>query len=153
MKQTFLVVIVAILFSGCNQGETNFDATGNFEADEIIISAEATGKIQQLAVAEGMLLAQGATVGYIDTTQLYLRKKQLQFSIKALTAKMPNATVQLAALKEQIETASFEKTRIENLLKEDAATKKQLDDITAQLALLQREYDAAQSTLGITRQS
>jgi HlyD family secretion protein len=139
--------------TACNNNGSEFDATGNFEADEIIISAEASGKIIHLNAEEGTELKSQTVIGLIDTTQLHLRKKQLEYSISAVNAKQPNATVQLAAITEQIETAKREKKRFENLLKDDAATQKQLDDLNAQLDLLQRQYAATQSTLSITKQS
>lgn len=139
--------------TSCNRNTSEFDATGNFEADEIIISAEASGKIISLNAEEGSVIKSQTVIGLIDTIQLHLRKKQLEYSIRAVNAKQPNASVQLAAISEQIETVKREKKRVENLLKDDAATQKQLDDLSAQLDLLQRQYEATQSTLTITRQS
>lgn len=147
-----LTLTVLTLWS-CKSSSSEFDATGNFEADEVIISSEASGKILKLDVEEGKDLEANTVVGLIDTTQLYLKKKQLQYSIKAVIAKSPNTSVQLAAIKEQMETTQREKKRVENLLKDDAATQKQLDDLNAQLQLLQRQYDASQSSLSITIQS
>jgi len=153
MKTYKLAVLLIFLVAACRNSSNEFDATGNFEADEVIISSEASGKILKLDVEEGKELEANAVVGLIDTTQLYLKKKQLEYSIKAVIAKSPNTSVQLAAIKEQMETAQREKKRVENLLKDDAATQKQLDDINAQLQLLQRQYDASQSSLSITTQS
>lgn len=149
----FTFIAIATALAGCRSSSSDFDATGNFEADEVIISAEATGKILSLDVEEGKELEANEVVGLIDTTQLFLKKKQLQYSIRAVVAKTPNVTLQLAAIREQIETAQKEKKRVENLLKADAATQKQLDDWNAQLLLLQRQYDALQSSLAITTQS
>jgi len=148
-KLLFLLLVVI----GCKSSSNEFDATGNFEADEVIISSEATGKILNLDIEEGKELEGNQVVGLIDTTQLYLRKKQIQYQIKAVVSKSPNSSVQLAAIKEQMETAQREKKRVENLLKDDAATQKQLDDINSQLQLLQRQYDASQSSLSITTAS
>lgn len=144
---------LALMSAGCGNGSGDFDATGNFEADEVIVSAEAAGRILTLDINEGQALQANAVVGQIDTTQLYLKKKQLMYSINAVRAKLPNVGIQLAAIREQIETAQREKKRVENLLKADAATQKQLDDLNAQLLLLQRQYDATQSTLSTTTQS
>jgi HlyD family secretion protein len=149
----YLLAFISLLTISCAQTDSEFDATGNFEADEIIISAEAAGKILRLDIEEGSELKSQSAIGLIDTTQLYLKKKQLEYSIRAVNAKQPNATIQLAAIQEQIETAKREKKRVENLLKDDAATQKQLDDINSQLDLLQRQYSATQSTLNITKQS
>jgi HlyD family secretion protein len=148
----FMAALLLVLAS-CNRNNAEFDATGTFEADEIIISAEAAGKIIQLNAEEGSEIKPQTVIGFIDTTQLHLRKKQLEYSIRAVNSKQPNAGVQLAAITEQIETAKREKRRVENLLKDDAATQKQLDDLNAQLDLLQRQYEATQSTLTITKQS
>ncbi|MEK6781039.1 MAG: efflux RND transporter periplasmic adaptor subunit [Bacteroidota bacterium] len=149
----YILTAILLLATSCSRNNSEFDATGNFEADEVIISAEASGKILQLSAEEGTELKSQVVIGLIDTTQLHLRKKQLEYSIRAINAKQPNANLQLAAITEQIETARREKKRVENLLKDDAATQKQLDDLNAQLELLQRQYDATQSTLNITKQS
>ena len=149
----YLLAFLSALTFSCTQSDSEFDATGNFEADEVIISAEASGKIIRLDIEEGTELKSQSVIGLIDTTQLYLKKKQLDYSIRAVTAKQPNSTIQLAAIQEQIETARREKKRVENLLKDDAATQKQLDDLNAQLDLLQRQHAATQSTLNITKQS
>ena len=146
----------AILMMGlasCGRNSEVYDASGNFEAEEIIVSSEATGKILKLSIDEGLLLKAGQSVGYIDTTQLFLRKKQLLYSIRALLAKQPDASSQLSTIQKQIETANYEKKRVENLLKDDAATKKQLDDLNAQIDLLQKQYHSLQVSLSISTQS
>lgn len=153
MNKTYLFLISLMVLSACGNGDGQFDATGNFEADETIISSEAAGKILQFNIQEGQTLKAGEVVGYIDTLQLRLKKKQLQLSAKAVMARQPDAAKQLATIREQIETAKKEKARFESLLKDDAATQKQVDDLTAQLALLQKQYDALQSSLNTTTSS
>lgn len=145
-------ILTTLLLISCSNGNADFDATGTFEAEEIIISSEATGKLIRFNVDEGMQLKQAEIVAVVDTTQLYLKKKQLNASIKAILSKQPDINTQLAALEEQIETAKTEKKRIENLVKSDAATKKQLDDINSQLDVLNKQYAAAKSSLTITKQ-
>ena len=146
-------LLVAIIFTSCGDSSKETDASGNFEAEETIVSAEASGKILQLNIEEGQTLKAGDVIGYVDTTQLSLRKKQLHYSIRALLAKQPDAATQLSTIQEQIETARFEKKRVESLLKADAATQKQLDDINAQLTFLQKQYNATKTSLSITSQS
>ena len=152
MKHTPYLILATILLS-CSNGENTFDATGNFEADETIVPAEASGKILKLDIDEGQRLEAGQVVGYIDTTQLYLRKKQLEYSVSAVLARQPDAKSQLSTIQEQLATAAKEKTRVENLLKADAATQKQLDDLNAQIELLKKQYDALQKSLAITTRS
>src|SRR5579859_4095760 len=152
-KMPFKFAAVTLFVASCSSGSTDFDATGNFETDELIISAEASGKIMSLSVQEGESLKANQVVGFVDTIQLFLRKKQLQYSIQAVLAKQANTSVQLSSLLEQLATAAKEKKRIENLLKSDAATLKQLDDANAQILVLQRQMDALNSTLSINNAS
>ncbi len=69
-----LVSLTTILFS-CSNGNGDFDATGNFESEEVIVSTEAMGKLLQFDVEEGMILKKDQIVGLVDTTQLYLKKE------------------------------------------------------------------------------
>ena len=140
----------AILLSSCGNKKNNFDATGSFEAEEVIISSEANGVIKSLNIEEGQTLAAGEKIGYIDSTQLYLKKKQLKAQIEAILSKRPNVGVQLSALEEQLKTAEKEQQRISNLVKADAGTTKQLDDINANIAVIKKQIEAQQSGLNIT---
>jgi HlyD family secretion protein len=152
MKYQYGLLLAAWLVA-CSNGENNFDATGNFEADEMIVSSEASGKILKLDMEEGQVLEAGQVVGFIDTTQLFLKKKQLEYSMTAVLARQPDASSQLSTIQEQLTTANREKQRVENLLKADAATQKQLDDLNAQIELLRKQYDALQKSLAITTRS
>ena len=145
-------ILAAAFLIGCSNGNGDFDATGTFESEEIIVSSEAMGKLVMLQVEEGMQLEQNQIVGIVDTTQLHLKKKQLLSSITAVLSKQPDISAQLAALQKQIETTEVEKKRIENLVKLDAATTKQLDDVNSQLEVLNKQYAATKSSLTITKQ-
>lgn len=150
-KTSLAITLAAATLLGCGNGNGKFDATGTFESEEVIISSEATGKIVKLNFEEGSQLKQNEVAAIVDTVQLYLRKKQMEASVKALLSKQPDVTIQLAALKEQIETAEIEKRRIENLVKASAATTKQQDDINSQLDVLNKQYAATKSSLTITK--
>lgn len=150
MKKIF--ILSAIVLSGltaCNKAEDKYDASGTFEAVETIVSAEATGLIKQLNVEEGQVLKAGQNVGYIDSVQLYLKKKQLQAQIKAVLSGKPDIAAQTAALQEQLRQAEREQRRITNLLKADAATQKQLDDANTQIEVVKKQIAAQKSSLGI----
>jgi len=151
-KWTKLLIINCslLIVCGCGGNRNSFDASGTFEAEETIISAEATGVIRQFDLEEGQTLMAGQAIGYIDSTQLFLKKKQLESQIRALLGKKPNIAVQLSALQSQLKTAETERTRIEKLLAGDAATQKQLDDVNAQIEVLQKQIAAQQSTLSIS---
>lgn len=153
MKRTALVFILTTVLLSCNRDENDFDASGSFEAVETIIPAEASGIIRQFDIEEGMELDQGEMVGYIDTTQIVLKRKQLRSQIEAVLSKSPDVKVQLASLERQIKQANHELARVENLVKADAATPKQLDDAKAQLSILESQAEAMRSSLSITTSS
>lgn len=150
MKKASLLLLASISLLSCNNEKNKFDASGTFEAIETIISADANGTINAFNIEEGQLLETNQMIGYIDSTQLYLKKVQLEKQIAALLSKKPNVAVQLASLNIELSKANKEKNRISNLLKEGAATSKQLDDINADIAVLKKQIEAQKSTLSIT---
>ncbi|MCK9209598.1 MAG: HlyD family efflux transporter periplasmic adaptor subunit [Ignavibacteriaceae bacterium] len=145
-------LFILLVLNGCGNGNGKFDATGTFESEEVIVSSEAMGKLVKFDVEEGANLKQDQIVGLVDTVQLYLKKKQLEASVKAIISKQPDIATQLATIQEQIQTATTEKKRVENLVKFNAATTKQLDDLNGQLDLLNKQYNATKSSLTITKQ-
>ena len=149
MKRNNLILsaLALLLAAAACKSEQTFDASGAFEAEETVISSQAQGVILRLDVEEGDVLDSGAEVGCVDTTDLSLTRQQLLARIEALTARKPETAVQLAALQEQLATAEHERDRLAHLVAGDAATPKQLDDATAQVAVLQRQITAQRSTL------
>lgn len=139
-----------ILFATACKNENTFDASGSFEAVEVIVSAEGNGVLEEFNIEDGQVLQAGQLIGYIDSTQLFLKKKQLEAQIVALLAKRPNIPVQLSSLQEQLKTAEVEQKRITSLLKSDAATTKQLDDVNAQIEIIKKQIEAQKSTLVIS---
>ena len=153
IKQLSLVITLLVAVQSCKNSDYNFDASGSFEAEETIISSEASGIIKELSIEEGQLLKAGQMIGYIDSTQLFLKKRQLLSQIKAVMSKKPNIPVQLASLQEQLKSAEKEQARIINLVKADAATGKQLDDINSQVIIIKNQITAQSSSLNISNES
>ena len=139
-------IALALLAVSCGE-ETNYDAQGTFEATEVVVSAEASGRILNLDVEEGMPVEKGDIVGVIDTMQLHLQRKQLVAQREALLGSRPDIKKQAAGLREQIATQRGELARVENMLRDGAATTKQRDDLTASITLLESQLDATLSTL------
>ena len=144
------MALTALLMLSCKQAPQLYDASGSFEAIETLIPADASGIIQQLDIREGQVIDSGQVIGYIDSTQLHLRKKQLEAQIKAVLSKKPNISRQLAAYQVQLDQARHELARIDRLVKADAATPKQLDDAKSMVAVIEKQMEALQSTLSIT---
>ncbi|HBX45064.1 HlyD family secretion protein [Limibacterium fermenti] len=139
--------IVLIAFASCSGGNNRFDATGAFEATEIIVSSQAAGKIEAFDLVEGRSIEAGQSLGYIDSTQLYLQKMSLLSNVRGVRAQRPNIDTQVAVIEEQIATLEREKARTEKLIEANAANSKQLDDIHSQLEVLRKQLSAQTSTL------
>lgn len=142
-----IVYIAAVVLAASCGTEAEFDAQGMFEATEIVVSSEATGRILNFEVEEGMAVEANQMVGAIDSVQLHLQRKQLVAQQSALLGSRPDVKKQVAALREQIAKQNEELRRVENMLKDGAATKKQKDDIEAQIKILESQLDATLSTL------
>ena len=155
MKSRNLLGLCSLLalFSACGNGAPQYDATGTFETTEVLVSAEASGRLLYFDIEEGMLLKAGEEVGVVDTVQLYLKKLQLEASIKSVEEQRPDILKQVAATKEQISAAQRERNRVANLLKVGAANQKQLDDAEDQLEVLRKQLVAQNSTLSNSHQS
>jgi HlyD family secretion protein len=162
----FLALCSTVLIS-CKSGNGDFDASGTFEANEVIVSAETAGKILDFAAEEGTKLEKNQVAVVIDPTNLQLQSEQVEASINALGEKTSDLSPYIRTLEQQIEIQKTqvsalerERTRFANLLKEDAATGKQLDDIETQLkvakeqlALSQRQLDQQKATIGTQNRS
>ena len=144
----YLIFSIAfIVITACSSNESDFDATGTFESTEIIVSSEANGKIMELNLQEGDRLEAGAVLGYVDSTQLYLRKKQLEAGLRSVDIRKPDIRKQIASLEQQIAVARSEQQRMENLVKAKAGNQKQVDDIVNNIKVMQKQLYAQYSTL------
>ena len=132
-------ILIATSLISCNNNGEKADGYGNFEATEIIISAENNGKLMQFNVEEGQVLKTNELVGYIDTIPLALKKEQLIVSKNVISSKSKGVLSQISVLNAQLETAKISKNRIENLIKSNAGTQKQLDDINGQIDVIKQQ--------------
>jgi HlyD family secretion protein len=142
------ILSISVLLIACNNGSTDHDTSGTFEAVETIVSAEASGKILQLNINEGDELKPGIQVGYIDSTQLYLQRLQLMQNKKAILSGSPDAKPQIEVLEKELDNAIADKKRIENLVKGEVASQKQLDDINSKITVINSKITAMKSELG-----
>ena len=142
-----IVYIVAAMLAVSCGTEAKFDAQGTFEATEVIISSEAAGRILSFDIKEGMTIDAGEPLAVIDSVQLHLQRSQLEAQLSALLNSRPDVHTQVASLREQIATLKVEQRRIENMLRDGAATEKQKDDVDAQIRILESQLSATLSTL------
>ncbi len=142
--RTYILLVFIPLFS-CNSEKTLVDAYGNFEAIEVLVSAETAGVIIDFPLKEGDRLEKGQLVASIDTIQLVLQKEQLQSGKSSLGARINTLDAQVSASRVQLENLLREKLRIDKLVEGGAATSKQKDDIEGQITLIEAQISATES--------
>jgi HlyD family secretion protein len=156
MRKVFLFASLVLVLAACNSHKLQTDASGVFESDEVIVSAEQNGKILSFPIQEGDTIGAGAIIGQIDMSNTVLQKQQVQATIAALREKTTNPHPQIELVKKQLAVQEAqlaqqlrERTRTENLLKADAATQKQLDDINSMIDQLQRQIDVSRQQIAL----
>lgn len=136
--------IAATALLSCENGNEKADGYGNFEATEITIAAENNGKLMQFFVEEGDVLSKNTFVGFIDTIPLHLKRKQLQISKALISAKSKGVLSQISVLTAQLNTANINKNRTENLIKDNAGTQKQFDDISGEINVIKQRINGVE---------
>jgi HlyD family secretion protein len=142
MKTISIIVIAASFLYTCNNKSEVADAYGNFEVIEVIVSAETSGRILKFDAREGALIGRGSELVIIDTTLLCLQKGELEAGIKSVSTRIGTINAQNDIISQQIENLKVNIARIEKMLKDDAATQKQLDDLTGQVDVFQKQIAA-----------
>ncbi len=180
MRKIFLIAAGALLLTACNNDD-QWDATGTFEATEVVVAARGTGEIKSLNVEEGMEVEADLQLGYLDMTQMEFQnaqfdankdnltatqaqldaskqqmsenKKQISATQNATSSNILNLESQVASIKQQIANLQKEKARFTAMLKDNAASQKQVDDIEYQILVLQKQLSATQDKINSSNQS
>jgi HlyD family secretion protein len=142
MKTNLFLIIPAVLLTACNNRSDQADAYGNFEATEVIVSSETSGRILKFEVTEGTEIEKGAEIALIDTTLFHLQKAEIDAGMKSVRTRISSINAQNDILNQQIVNINVNISRIGNMLKDDAATKKQYDDLKGQVAVLEKQIAA-----------
>lgn len=142
MKSRILLITAALLLAGCRNKTDLADAFGNFEATEVIVSAETSGRILRFDATEGVEIEKGAEIALIDTTLFHLQKVEFDAGMRSVRSRISSITAQNDILNQQITNINVNIARIENMMKDDAATKKQYDDLAGQVAVLEKQIAA-----------
>lgn len=145
MKRIFFIALLSAGLFACSNTEERSDAFGNFEADPVIVSSELSGKILQLNVEKGQQIEKGMLTALIDTVQTDLKLKQMAAQKEAVIARRQSINSQISVFQEQINNLRINEKRVENMLKDAAATQKQLDDIIGQIGVLDRQIESTRT--------
>jgi len=141
-KTGWWILVAAVMLTGCRDKTGEADAYGTFEATEVMVSAETSGRILSFPVREGTEIAKGSEIALIDTTLFNLQEEEIEANMKSVNTRIGSVHAQNEILQQQISNIQVNITRTANMLKEDAATKKQYDDLTGQVAVLEKQISA-----------
>jgi HlyD family secretion protein len=144
-KVVLISAFSVLMIASCKQKDPEAFAFGNFESDEIVVSAESTGKLFDFKVDEGMKVDSGQYCGYVDTTQQYLKKLQLRNGINTVKTKYIQLEKQLAVNYVSMKNIKREQARLDSMFMGGAATSKQIDDLSGQADLLEAQISALNS--------
>lgn len=136
-------VLLAAL-AACN-GDSEPDAYGNFEANEVVVSSQANGQLQSFTPAEGVQLARGAVVGLVDTTQLSLERQNIVAQREASSARVTEVDRQIGVLEVQRDLARRGYERTKRLFEQQAATAQQMDQAEREYRVLVAQIEAARA--------
>ena len=139
MKKILYIISLPLLFMACQTNNDTADAYGNFEAETVIVSAETPEKILELKIEKGDKIEAGYSAALIDTVQLHLQLLQLDAQQTAVVAKRQSIQSQIAVFEEQKANMKINEERIQKMLKDGAATQKQLDDIQGQISVIEKQ--------------
>jgi HlyD family secretion protein len=144
-KINLFIMLPLLVLISCKGNEKTSDAYGNFEATEITIPAQATGEILKFDLEEGDLLKAGQIIGWIDTTDLSLKKSQMFAQKEAITSKIESLEAQIAVYQQQKTNVLRDRQRIEKMFQDGAATQKQVDDVAGQIDVIDKQIKSVKS--------
>ncbi len=142
MKKFFVPITVLLLSAACGSGENDADAWGTFEAEDVIISAETSGRILAMDVTEGMVVNGGAIIAVTDTVMSVLQLNELDAVTAGAQSRLAGIAAQDAVIATQIDNIRINIERTRRMLADGAATQKQLDDLTGQMDVLRKQSEA-----------
>ena len=146
-REILMLASAVLMLCACGDKVKEYDATGTFEATETTVFAEQSGALQFFNVNEGDNIVLGQEIGLVDTTQIWLKIKQLGATKQVYQSQKPDMQKQIAATRQQLAKAQTEQRRYKELVADGAAPSKMLDDATSQVQVLQRQLDAQISSL------
>lgn len=147
------IITLSVVLVACTDTEKEYDATGTFEATEVTVSAEQNGRLLTFGIQEGDSVKIGQQVALIDTTQLYLKARQIGATKLVYASQRPDQSKQMAAVQQQLSKARMEQQRFAGLVKDGAANRKMLEDAESQVKVLERQLTALQSSLSTSTNS
>jgi HlyD family secretion protein len=142
MKNTLLIIAATLLLMSCKSKTDQADAFGNFEATEVVVSSETNGRILNFPVSEGTIVKKGSDIALIDTTFFHLQLAEIDAGMRSIRTRIISINAQNEIVNQQIANLKINIDRAKNMIKDDAATAKQLDDLTGQEAVLVKQIEA-----------
>jgi HlyD family secretion protein len=143
MRRVLYLLSLLIFLSACQEYASVSDAYGNFECEEIIISSETAGILQDFRVSEGQSIVQNQLIAVIDTTDLALQKREIELQLELIKIKQAKVKSEREVIGIELSKASrdVEKNRV--LYDIGALALDILENYQYQEEILQTQYSAS----------
>ncbi len=148
MKTLISISLIMWLITACGPDEPASDAYGNFEATEVKVSAELSGRLISFDVEEGKKLEKGSLAGRLDTLRYTIKLNLLDAQRRAILSRMDEVESEMEVFREKKAVAENERDRIRRMYEDDAATSRELDQAEGEVRVLERQIESARSRLG-----
>lgn len=142
MRPLILTLALATAAAGCNRGPQP-DAYGNVEATEVVVGAEAAGRLMTFTVDDGQTLERDAVVGAIDAAELKLQAQQASAQHGAAQARADEVQQQIAVVRAQRDAAAAQR---DAALAQRRALQSQAEIATRAHERMKRLYDQRAAT-------
>ncbi|MFZ1322119.1 MAG: efflux RND transporter periplasmic adaptor subunit [Ignavibacteria bacterium] len=161
ISSIFLIIISVSVFSGCEEEvDTNaISGSGNIEATNIVISSKTPGQIKEIYVKEGDMVRTGDVLFLIDHDLLDIQLRQALAAVEQADAQLKLlqqgaraedisiAEDNVRAAEINLRQAETDLQRMKNLVSENAATVKNLEDAELIYDLRENQLSTAEENL------
>ncbi|MEL6694160.1 MAG: efflux RND transporter periplasmic adaptor subunit, partial [Pseudomonadota bacterium] len=157
MRTRLIIVLIAVLGAGYYaftlwQGQQNqlpaYIASGNgqIEAVQVDIAARTGGRVAEVTVREGDMVAVGDVLVRMDTSQLEAQRARAEADIARAESNAAAAAAQVAQGEARLIFAEQELSRTQALLERNVATQEQLDARISEMRVAEANLASAQAS-------
>jgi len=125
--KALIFIALAAMATGCSESEGDIAGSGLIEADEILVSAEAGGRVLEKFFSEGSDVEEGDILLAIDSTRTALRLRAAHASLEVAGANLETARIKLSQAEQAEEYARSELARVVRLRESGTASERQHD--------------------------
>ncbi|MCD8523657.1 MAG: HlyD family efflux transporter periplasmic adaptor subunit [Saccharospirillaceae bacterium] len=134
------------LFNPSSLPEGVVETNGRLEAEQVEVATKTAGRIAEVLVSEGQMVAAGDLLVRIDNQQLLAKKREAEAQIAQAQLAAEEAAAAVSQRQSQLKLANTELKRAQTLFKQKVAPQDKLDQAEAQQESASAALRLAQAT-------